>query len=57
MLNELNYGNIILYSWVQNENKLFYCYFYMNFEYYEIEECMELNGILLFVSVLYGFGG
>lgn len=52
-LNELNHENTILYSRVENEDKPPHCYLHMNSEYHEIEECMESNGTLPFVS----FGG
>lgn len=55
--NELNHGKTILYSRVQNENKPPHCYLHMNSEYHEIEECMESNGTLPFVSASHGFGG
>lgn len=55
--NELNNGNTILYSRVQNENKPPHCYLHMNSEYHEIKECMESNGTLPFVSASHGFGG
>lgn len=55
--NELNHGNTILYSRVENEDKPPHCYLHMNSEYHEIEECMESNGTLPFVSASHGFRG
>lgn len=54
--NEFNHGNTKLYNRVQNENTSHHCYLHMNSEYHEIEECMESNGSLPFVSASHGFG-